>query len=87
MNRMALESLARKHWAKWLPKKVAGIVTQIMGHKPSATTEKHYRRHPRELSGLWHTRIEASNLTEAGIAFDVVQTEQEPELLDVGSER
>lgn len=25
MNRMALESLARKHWAKWLPKKVAQL--------------------------------------------------------------
>ena len=23
MNRLAMESLARKHWAKWLPKKVA----------------------------------------------------------------
>ncbi len=25
MNRLAMESLARKHWAKWLPKKVAQL--------------------------------------------------------------
>ena len=25
MNRMAMESLARKHWAKWLPRKVAQL--------------------------------------------------------------
>ncbi len=25
MNRMVMESLARKHWAKWLPKKVAEL--------------------------------------------------------------
>lgn len=45
----------------------AGIVAQIMGHKPSATAEKHYRVRPIDLLRLWHTRIEAWILTEAGI--------------------
>ncbi|WP_295584466.1 integrase family protein [uncultured Lamprocystis sp.] len=44
-----------------------GIVAQIMGHKPSATAEKHYRRRPVDLLRLWHTKIEDWILTEAGI--------------------
>lgn len=45
----------------------AGISAQIMGHKPSATAEKHYRERPLDLLALWHTKIEAFLLTEAGI--------------------
>lgn len=45
----------------------AGIVAQIMGHKPSAIAEKHYRRRPLDLLRQWHTKIEAWILTEAGI--------------------
>lgn len=45
----------------------AGIVAQIMGHKPKATAEKHYRIRPVELLRLWHTRIEAWMLEQAGI--------------------
>lgn len=45
----------------------AGIVAQIMGHKPSALAEKHYRRRPLDLLRLWHERIEAWLLNEAGI--------------------
>ena len=45
----------------------AGIVAQIMGHKPSATAEKHYRARPLDLLRLWHTRIEAWILEQAGI--------------------
>jgi integrase len=44
-----------------------GVVAQIMGHKPSATAEKHYRRRPLDLLRQWHTRLEAWLLTEAGI--------------------
>ena len=44
-----------------------GIVAQIMGHKPSATAEKHYRRRPVDLLRLWHTKIEGWILAEAGI--------------------
>jgi integrase len=45
----------------------AGISAQIMGHKPSATAEKHYRVRPLDLLRTWHTRIEAWILNEAGI--------------------
>eukprot|EP01037_Dinobryon_pediforme_P039159 gene39159-47573_t len=47
----------------------AGVVAQIMGHKPSATAEKHYRRRPVDLLRMWHTKIEAWMLEQAGIAF------------------
>lgn len=45
----------------------AGIVAQIMGHKPSATAEKHYRRRPIDLLRMWHVKIEAWILEQAGI--------------------
>ncbi|AXC71211.1 integrase family protein [Salmonella enterica] len=35
-----------------------GIVAQIMGHKPSALAEKHYRRRPLDLLRKWHEKIE-----------------------------
>ena len=45
----------------------AGISAQIMGHKPSAIAEKHYRRRPLDLLRMWHTKIEAWILEQAGI--------------------
>lgn len=36
-----------------------GVVAQIMGHKPSAIAEKHYRRRPIDLLRMWHDKIEA----------------------------
>lgn len=45
----------------------AGISAQIMGHKPSAIAEKHYRARPVDLLRQWHTMIEAFILGEAGI--------------------
>jgi integrase len=45
----------------------AGISAQIMGHKPSAIAEKHYRRRPIDLLRAWHTKIEKFILDEAGI--------------------
>lgn len=44
-----------------------GIVAQIMGHKPSAIAEKHYRRRPVDLLRLWHSKIEAWILEQADI--------------------
>ena len=44
-----------------------GVVAQIMGHKPSATAEKHYRERPLDLLRMWHTRIETWILEQAGI--------------------
>jgi integrase len=46
-----------------------GVVAQIQGHKPSAIAEKHYRRRPLDLLRLWHDRIEAWMLEQAGIPF------------------
>jgi integrase len=45
----------------------AGISAQIMGHKPSAIAEKHYRRRPIDMLREWHTKIEGWTLAEAGI--------------------
>ncbi len=45
----------------------AGVSAQIMGHKPSATAEKHYRRRPLDLLRQWHTKIEGWILEQAGI--------------------
>jgi integrase len=44
-----------------------GVVAQIMGHKPSAIAEKHYHRRPLDLLRMWHVRIEAFMLEQAGI--------------------
>ncbi len=44
-----------------------GVVAQIQGHKPSALAEKHYRRRPLDLLRMWHTKIEAWILEQAGI--------------------
>jgi len=48
----------------------AGIVAQIMGHKPSATAEKHYTVRPVDLLRLWHDKIEVWMLEQAGVTFD-----------------
>ena len=45
----------------------AGVSAQIMGHKLSATAEKHYRRRPLDLLRQWHTKIESWILEQAGI--------------------
>ena len=45
----------------------AGVVAQIMGHKPSATAEKHYKQRPLDLLRVWHERIEAWFLEQAGL--------------------
>lgn len=49
----------------------AGIAAQIMGHKPSATAEKHYRVRSLDLLRKWHTKIEAWILDQAGIELPV----------------
>lgn len=54
-----------------------GVVAQIQGHKPSATAEKHYRVRPLDLLRMWHTRIEAWMLEQAGIEFKAEQGGQE----------
>lgn len=51
--------------AEWVECPV-GISAQIMGHKPSATAEKHYRQRPIDLLRMWHSKIEEWILAEAG---------------------
>lgn len=46
-----------------------GVSAQIMGHKPSATAEKHYRIRPIDLLRMWHTKIETWLLEQAQINF------------------
>ena len=48
----------------------AGVVAQLMGHKPSATAEKHYTVRPLDLLRVHHERIEAWILKQAGVQFD-----------------
>jgi integrase len=45
----------------------AGIVATLMGHKPSATAEKHYKPRPLDMLAMHHQRIEAWILEQAGI--------------------
>lgn len=52
----------------------AGVSAQIMGHKPSAIAEKHYRRRPLDLLRMWHIKIEEWILEQAGVEFMPEQT-------------
>lgn len=52
-----------------------GVVKQIMGHRPSATDEKHYKDRPIDLLRHWHTIIEYFILTEAGVDLTGVYDE------------
>jgi len=44
-----------------------GIAAQIQGHAPQGVREKNYIRRPLDLLRLWHTKIEAWILEQAGI--------------------
>lgn len=46
-----------------------GVVAQIMGHKPSATAEKHYTVRPLDLLRVHHERIETWILEQGSIVF------------------
>jgi len=47
----------------------AGVAAQIMGHKPSAIAEKHYIQRPIDILRMWHVKIEAWILEQAGIKW------------------
>ena len=68
---LTLHGLRRsfKSLTEWLEVPV-GVVAQIMGHKPSATAEKHYTVRPLDLLRLHHEKIEAWILEQAGVTFD-----------------
>jgi len=72
---LTLHGLRRsfKSLTEWL-EIPAGVVAQIMGHKPSATAEKHYTVRPLDLLRLHHEKIEAWILKQAEIVFDAEAT-------------
>ncbi|SDX18475.1 Site-specific recombinase XerD [Nitrosomonas oligotropha] len=51
----------------------AGIAAQIQGHKPQGVREQNYIRRPLDLLRVWHVKIEAWILQEAGINFAPTQ--------------
>lgn len=60
-----------------------GVVKQIMGHRPSATDERHYKDRPIDLLRHWHIIIEQFILSEAGIDVSVVYPGFDRSNLDV----
>jgi integrase len=50
----------------------AGVIAQIMGHKPSATAEKHYKVRQIDQLHIWHAKLERWILAEAGITLPVL---------------
>jgi integrase len=58
-----------KSLTEWL-EVPAGVVAQLMGHKSSATAEKHYTVRPLDLLRVHHKEIEVWILERAGIVFD-----------------
>ncbi|WP_460488914.1 tyrosine-type recombinase/integrase [Curvibacter fontanus] len=72
---LTLHGLRRsfKSLTEWL-EIPAGVVAQLMGHKPSATAEKHYTVRPLDLLRLHHEKIEAWILEQAGVEFVAEET-------------
>ena len=70
---LTLHGLRRsfKSLTEWL-EIPAGVVAQVMGHKPSATAEKHYTVRPLDLLRVHHEKIEAWILEQAGVKFDAL---------------
>ncbi|WP_322629935.1 integrase family protein [Halothiobacillus sp.] len=68
---LTLHGLRRsfKSLSEWL-ELPAGVVAQIMGHKPSATVERHYAVRPLDLLALHLEKFEAWMLDQAGVEFD-----------------
>ena len=48
----------------------AGVIAQIMGHKPSAMAEKHYKRRPTDMLRIHHQKFEEWVLEQAKITFE-----------------
>ncbi|HOB93472.1 MAG TPA: integrase family protein [Aquabacterium sp.] len=75
LDGLTLHGLRRsfKSLTEWLDVP-AGVVAQIMGHRPSATAEKHYTVRPLDLLRVHHERIEAWILAQAGVSIDAAQS-------------
>lgn len=52
----------------------AGIAAQIQGHAPQGVREQNYIRRPLDLLRMWHVKIEAWILEQAGIEVVLMQT-------------
>lgn len=72
-----------KSLAEWV-EMPTGITAQIMGHKPSATAEKHYIYRPLELLAVWHNKFEAWILEQAEVPFG--EPKEKP-LVTIGTPR
>ncbi|WP_372796878.1 tyrosine-type recombinase/integrase [Litorivivens sp.] len=68
--KVTLHGLRRsfKSLSEWLEIPV-GVVAQIMGHKPSATAEKHYTIRPLDLLRIHHGKIEDWILDQAQVEY------------------
>ena len=62
--------MSHRPMQSWLQRVPAGVVAQLMGHKPSATAERHYTVRPLDLLRVHHEKIEAWILEQAGIVLD-----------------
>jgi integrase len=56
--------------ADWQGDIPAGAVAQIVGHKPSALAEKHYKKRPIDMLLQWHAKLEGWILEEAKIKWN-----------------
>lgn len=68
---VSLHGLRRtfKRMADWVNPPI-GVTAQIMGHKPSATAERHYTHRSIDFLRMWHDKIEARILKDAGITWN-----------------
>jgi integrase len=82
VDHVSLHGLRRsfKSLTEWLDIP-AGVVAQLMGHKPSATAEKHYTVRPLDLLRVHHEKIESWILEQAGIEFDAKAAQGKPRLI------
>ena len=69
---LTLHGLRRsfKSLSEWVDTLPVGVVAQIMGHKPSATAEKHYTVRPLDLLRLHHEKLVVWILEQAEVPFD-----------------
>jgi integrase len=82
IDALTLHGLRRsfKTLSEWLDLP-AGVVAQLMGHKPSATAEKHYTVRPLDLLRVHHERFETWLLEQAGVSRGSAKTARTHERL------
>lgn len=74
IEHLTLHGLRRsfKSLSEWLDSPV-GVVAQLMGHKPSATAEKHYTVRPVDLLRVHHERIVSWIIEQAEFEFQALK--------------